>query len=311
MAIPSWVTINPLTGSGNKTVSITAQKNTGTVDRTFQLKVVTAGGITKIINIAQVAAQGYEWIKEPVWKRNFNNEGFAYQSTQAQIKNLPENYNVEAVEALVFSANGEEVSSAPTITRFSGEDLGMEIGMSIDSYDDVNKIATVTFSITITNYNTLLNWFDYKYNGSGSGEDPYYGTLDIYIGLGGIEGDTTNEVSLNIYEPALASEITLNPESADLALEDSVEFKANYIDMLGGTITFEPGVEMQNSDGAVYMDNWTGDTSSDPLNKNNNGTIKFYINANSEATAGTYRFEVTGKNNKGETYSAPGEVYIS
>lgn len=314
MAIPSWITVNPISGSGNKTVSITVQKNTGTTERTWALVVTTAGGVSKAISIIQKSAQGHlEWLQEPSWEVDFNKAGFAYQSNQAIIKNLPENFNVESVEAQVFSVNGEEDPTGPTITRFSGETMGMEIGMSIDSYDSTNKTANVTFSITITDYATLNKWFDYKYNGSGTDADPYYGTLGILIGLTGPDGELveTNEITLSIYEELVNSEITLSPESDYVTLEGSTDFEIDYADMLGGTITFNPGTEMQDSGGAVYMSGWTGDTSSDPTGKNNKGTIRFSINATSDAnTDKIYTFEVTGRNNKGQTYSATGEVYV-
>jgi hypothetical protein len=314
MAIPSWITVNPTSGSGNKTVSITVDKNIGTTERTWALVVRTAGGVAKAISIVQKAAQAHlEWLQEPLWEVDMDKANFAYLSTQAIIKNLPENFNVESVEAQVFSVNGEEDPTSPTITRFSGEEVGMEIGMSIDSYDSANKTANATFSITITNYTTLNNWFDIQANGSGTADDPYHGTLGILIGLTGPDGELveTNEITLSIYDEFINSEITLSPESQDLPLGDMVEFSVDYADMLGGTITFNPGPEMQNSDGAVYMDNWTGDTSSDPTGKNNSGTIRFYINAFPYASEGTYTFEIMGKNNKGQTYSVPGEVYVS
>ena len=53
MAIPSWITVNPISGSGNKTILITAQRNTEVSDRSFSLKVATAGGVTKEITITQ------------------------------------------------------------------------------------------------------------------------------------------------------------------------------------------------------------------------------------------------------------------
>lgn len=313
MTIPSWITVNPTSGSGNKTIQITVPKNTG-AERTWALVVRTAGGVSKPISIIQKSSQGHlEWLQEPLWEVDFNKAGFAYQGNQAIIKNLPENFNVESVEAQVFSVNEEEDPTGPTITRFSGEDVGMEIGMSIDSYDSTNKTANVTFSITITDYTTLSKWFDYKHNSSGTDADPYYGTLGILIGLTGPDGELveTNEITLSIYEEFINSEITLNPESQDLSLEDTVTFEVDYADMLGGTITFNPGTEMQDSEGEVYMDNWTGNTSSDPTGKNNSGTIIFTINASALASAGTYTFEVTGRNNKGQTYSVPGEVYVS
>ena len=314
MAIPSWITLSKLSGAGNDTVSITAQKNTGATDRSGIVTVVTAGGISKVISIVQKAAQAHlEWLQEPLWEVDMDKANFAYLSTQAIIKNLPENFNVESVEAQVFSVNGEEDPTGPTITRFSGENVGMEIGMSIDSYDGTNKTANVTFSITITDYTTLSKWFNIQANGSGTADDPYHGTLGILIGLTGPDGERveTNEIILSIYDEFINSEITLSPESQDLSLQDMVAFEVNYADMLGGSITFNPGTEMQNSEGEVYMDNWSGDTSSDPTGKNNSGTIRFYINASALASAGTYTFEVAGKNNRGQTYSVPGEVYVS
>lgn len=314
MAIPSWITVNPLTGSGNKTVSITAQKNTEASDRSGTITVVTAGGISKTISITQKGAQGHlEWLSQPLWEVNFEQQNFDYDSSQVQIKNLSDAYNLESVVADIFQVNGEEQSPSPTINHFDNEELGMEISMRIDSYDNANKIANVTFSLKITDYTLLQKWFDIQYNGSGTSDDPHYGTLTIQIMLSGLDGQEvySDYIDLSIYEQSLNSELTLNPESADLPLEDSVEFQVDYVDLLGGSITFNPGTEMQNSDGAVYMDDWTGDTSSDPLGKDNSGTITFYINSNSEASAGTYTFEITGRNSQGKTFSAPGEVYIS
>lgn len=315
MAIPSWITVNPLTGSGNKTVSITAQKNTEASDRSGTITVVTAGGISKTISITQKGAQGHlEWLSQPLWEVDFDRQGFSYDSSQVQIKNLSESYNLESVTADIFQINGEEQSPTPTINHFDNEILGMEISMRIDSYDNANKIANVTFSLEITDYALLQKWFDIQYNGSGTSDDPYCGTLTIDIGLSGLDGQEvwSDYVDLSIYEEALFSELTLSPESNDLPLEGSAEFSVDYVDMLGGTITFNPGTEMQNSDGAVYLGSWTGDTSSDPTGKNNSGTIRFSIHANSDAnTDKTYTFEITGKNNKGQTYSFPGEVYVS
>lgn len=53
MAIPSWITVNPLTGSGNKTVSITAEKNVSTIPRSGVVIVKTAGGLTDVIQVRQ------------------------------------------------------------------------------------------------------------------------------------------------------------------------------------------------------------------------------------------------------------------
>lgn len=313
MTIPSWITVNPTSGSGNKTIQITVPKNTG-AERTWALVVRTAGGVAKPISIIQKGAQGHlEQLSQPLWEVNFEQQNYDYDSSQVQIKNLSDAYNLESVVAEITYVNEEEQSPTLTINHFDNEKLGMEISMRIDSYDNANKIANVTFSLKITDYTLLQKWFDIQYNGSGTGDDPHYGTLSIQIMLSGLDGQEvySDYIDLSIYEQSLNSELTLNPESADLPLEDSVEFQVDYYDMLGGSITFNPGTEMQNSGGAVYMDGWTGDTSSDPLGKDNSGTITFYINSDSEASAGTYTFEITGRNSQGKTFSAPGEVYIS
>lgn len=313
MAKPDWITLSKSSGSGNDTVTVTAARNVGTAPRNGAIT-VRSGSISKIVTVSQEGSQGHlKWLSQPLWEDNFDQRGVSYDSSQVQIKNLSESYNLESVTADVFQINGEEVSPLPTINHFDNDSLGMEISMTIDSYDNVNKIANVTFSLKITDYALLQNWLDIQANGSGTVDNPFYTTLTIAIRLAGFDGQVVSSdyITLSVYEQAVNSELILNPESNDLPIEGSVEFEVYYADMLGGTITFNLGTEMQNSDGAVYMGNWIGDTSSDPLGKNNSGTIRFYINASGSASAGTYTFEVTGRNNKGQTYSAFGEVYVS
>ena len=114
MAIPSWITVNPISGTGNKTVLITAQKNTEATDRSGVITVVTAGGISKTISITQKGAQGHlEWLSQPLWEVNLEQSNYEYNSSQVQIKNLSDAYNLESVVADVFQVNGEEVSPSP------------------------------------------------------------------------------------------------------------------------------------------------------------------------------------------------------
>lgn len=313
MAKPDWITLSKSSGSGNDTVTVTAAKNTSTSARSGSIQ-VKSGSIIRTVSVSQEGSQGHlEWLSQPLWEVNFEQQNFDYDSSQVQIKNLSDAYNLESVVAEITHVNEEEQSPTLTINHFDNDNLGMEISMRIDSYDNANKIANVTFSLKIIDYALLQEWFDIQYNGSGTSDDPYHGTLTIQIMLSGLDGEEvySDYVELAIYEEALNSELTLNPESADLPLEDSVEFEVNYVDLFGGSVTFNPGTEMQNSDGAVYMDDWTGDTSTDPLGKNNSGTITFSIHTNSDASAGTYTFEITGRNSKGKTFSAPGEVYVS
>lgn len=471
MAIPSWITVNPSTGSGNKTISITAQRNTEVNARGFSLKVVTAGGVTKEITITQkseylavsgkgilckisilgaiftqlevtaitfgaymeftngdtikcgtltltkgsagsastgylkltsdnsyipstnlkgVYIQAYEgqeawvsgneitnikfdysgdvapfglvgnahgylarlsttkagfdvdipittdcaveykghtygtftitkrqdparWSGIPQFTTPIKQQGVVYTSSPVTVYNVPTNGTLEAY-CEITSINYEEPSPMPYIDATDSGDIGATLEVHPLVIDSANHSIKFEFKLTITDYSKFTSNVDATYNGSGTSDDPYYGTMCLNFGVKGLDGDYTwsgESNDITVYEEFINSELTLNPESQNLSLEDSVEFEINYTDMLGGTITFNPGTEMQDSNGAVSMDTWTGDTSSDPTGKNNSGTIRFSINTNSEASTGTYTFEITGRNNKGETYSATGEVYVS
>lgn len=471
MAIPSWITVNPLTGSGNKTVSITAQRNREVNARSFSLKVSTAGGVTKEITITQKseylavsgkgilceisilgaiftqlgvtaitfgaymeftngdtikcgtltltkgsagsASTGYlkltsdnsyihstrlkgvyiqaykgqkawvsgneitnikfdysgdvapfglvgnannhlatlsttkagfnvnipittdcvveyrghiygtftitkkqdpaRWSGIPQFAEAIRQQGVVYTSSPVTVYNVPTNGTLEAY-CEITSINSEEPSPMPYIDATDSGDIGATLEVYPLVTDSANHSIKFEFRLTITDYSKFTSNVDVTYNGSGTSDDPYYGTMCLNFGVNGLDGNYTwsgDSNDINVYEELVNSEITLNPESQDLSLEDAVAFEVNYANMLGGTITFNPGTEMQDSGGAVYMSDWTGDTSSDPTGKNNSGTIRFFVNTTSDATTDqTYTFEVTGRNNKGETYSATGEVYV-
>lgn len=472
MAIPSWITVNPLTGSGNKTVSITAQRNREVNARSFSLKVSTAGGVTKEITITQKseylavsgkgilceisilgaiftqlgvtaitfgaymeftngdtikcgtltltkgsagsASTGYlkltsdnsyihstrlkgvyiqaykgqkawvsgneitnikfdysgdvapfglvgnannhlatlsttkagfnvnipittdcvveyrghiygtftitkkqdpaRWSGIPQFAEAIRQQGVVYTSSPVTVYNVPTNGTLEAY-CEITSINSEEPSPMPYIDATDSGDIGATLEVYPLVIDSANHSIKFEFRLTITDYSKFTSNVDVTYNGSGTSDDPYYGTMCLNFGVNGLDGNYTwsgDSNDINVYEELVNSEITLNPESQDLSLEDAVAFEVNYANMLGGTITFNPGTEMQDSGGAVYMSDWTGDTSSDPTGKNNSGTIRFFVNTTSDATTDqTYTFEVTGRNNKGQTYSATGEVYVS
>lgn len=471
MAIPSWITVNPLTGSGNKTVSITAQRNTEVNARSFSLKAVTAGGVTKEITITQkskylavsgkgilckisilgaiftqlgvtaitfgaymeftngdtiecgtltlikgsagsastgylrlasdsgyipstrlkgVYIQAYEgqeawvsgneitnikfdysgeiapfglvgnkrnylailsttkagfnvdipittdcvveyrghtygtftitkrqdparWSGIPQFTTPIRQQGVAYTSSQVTVYNVPTNGTLEAY-CEITSINSEEPSPMPFIDATDSEDIGATLEVYPLVTDSANHSIKFEFRLTITDYSKFTSNVDVTYNGSGTSDDPHYGTMCLNFGVKGLDGNYTwsgDSNDITVYEKLVNSEITLSPEGDNVTLEGSTDFEINYADMLGGTITFNPGTEMQGSEGAVYMSGWTGDTFSDPTGKNNSGTIRFSINATSEATTDKiYTFEVTGRNNKGQTYSATGEVYV-
>lgn len=214
----------------------------------------------------------------------------------------------------ITSINSEEPSPMPYIDATDNGDIGATLEVYPLVTDSANHSIRFEFRLTITDYSKFTSNVDVTYNGSGTSDDPHYGTMCLNFGVKGLDGNYTwsgDSNDINVYEELVNSEITLSPEGDYVTLEGSAEFEINYADMLGGTITFNPGTEMQDSEGAVYMSDWTGDTSSDPTGKNNRGTIRFSVNATSDATTNkTYTFEVTGRNNKGQTYSAPGEVYV-
>ena len=53
MAKPSWITLSKLSGTGNDTVIITAEKNTSTIPRSGVVIVKTAGGLIDVIQVRQ------------------------------------------------------------------------------------------------------------------------------------------------------------------------------------------------------------------------------------------------------------------
>lgn len=471
MAIPSWITVNPISGSGNKTILITAQRNKEVNDRGFSLKVATAGGVTKEITITQkseylavsgkgilceisilgaiftllgvtaitfgaymeftngdtiecgtltlikgsagsastgylrlasdssyipstrlkgVYIQAYEgqeawvsgneitnikfdysgdvapfglvgnahnylatlsttkagfdvnipittncvveyrghtygtftitkkqdparWSGIPQFTVPIRQQGVAYTSSPVTVYNVPTNGTLEAY-CEIISINSEEPSPMPYIDATDSGDIGATLEVYPLVTNSANHSIKFEFRLTITDYSKFTSNVDVTYNGSGTSDDPHYGTMCLNFGVKGLDGNYTwsgDSNDITVYEELVNSEITLSPESDYVTLEGSTDFEITYADMLGETITFNPGTEMQGSEGAVYMSGWAGDTFSDPTGKNNSGTIRFSINATSEATTGkTYTFEVTGRNNKGQTYSATGEVYV-
>lgn len=53
MAKPSWITLSKLSGTGNDTVIITAEKNVSTIPRSGVVIVKTAGGLIDVIQVRQ------------------------------------------------------------------------------------------------------------------------------------------------------------------------------------------------------------------------------------------------------------------
>lgn len=53
MAKPSWITLSKLSGTGNDTVIITAEKNVSTIPRSGVVIVKTAGGLIDVIQVEQ------------------------------------------------------------------------------------------------------------------------------------------------------------------------------------------------------------------------------------------------------------------
>lgn len=53
MAKPSWVTCSPSSGTGSKSVSVTASKNTGNSVRRGRITIKTTSGLTKEVSVSQ------------------------------------------------------------------------------------------------------------------------------------------------------------------------------------------------------------------------------------------------------------------
>ena len=301
----------PTSGTGNATVRIISQKNTSTTSRSQSFTIVSGTGIRRTITVNQEGAKSLpsEWLINPIPSKNFK-RGTISVSAVVSLKNV---LNAQFGKPLsltnsIYSVNGEESGETYDITTW-GFSFSSTIA-SIQTNEDGGN--TVTASITLNLDRPQA--YEAAVGDTAYSTDEYgpYSSFIVSVGVQGMDGNYAYaDWDITVYQEALnrgtGGEITLSPEVGNLGIEGSCTFDVTYTDIIPDTIHFVPGPEMENSNGAVYLDTWTPPSGSDPAS----GSFSFTIASNSEATTESYSFDVTGNDVEGTTYTASGSADIA
>lgn len=301
----------PTSGTGNATVRIISQKNTSTTSRSQSFTIVSGTGIRRTITVNQEGAKSLplEWVTNPIPSKNFK-RGTISVSAVVSLKNVQNAQFGKPLSLInsIYSVNGEESGETYDITTW-GFSLSSTIG-SVQTNADGGNTVTANINLNLDNpqaYEAAIGDTAYSTDEYGP-----YSSFIVSIGVQGMDGDYAYaDWDITVYQEALnrgtGGEITLSPESGSMGIESSCTFDVTYSDIIPDTIHFIPGPEMENSEGAVYLDTWTPPSGSDPAS----GSFSFTIASNSEATTESYSFEVTGRDVEGTTYTASGSVDIA
>ena len=302
---------SPTSGTGNATVRIISQKNTSTTPRSQSFTVVSSTGIRRTITINQEGAKSLplEWVTNPIPSKNFK-RGNTSVSAIVSLKNVS---NAQFGKPLsltgeIYSVNGEESGETYDITTW-----GFSFSSTIASIQ-TNADGANTVSASINLNLDRPQAYEAAVGDTAYSTDEYgpYSSFIVSIGVQGIDGNYGYvDWDITVYQEALnrgtGGEITLSPEVGNLGVESSCTFDVTYTEIIPDTIHFVPGPEMENSNGAVYLDTWTPPSGSDPAS----GSFSFTIASNSEATTESYSFNVTGNDVEGTTYTASGSADIA
>ena len=301
----------PTSGTGNATVRIISQKNTSTTSRSQSFTVVSSTGIRRTITVNQEGAKSLplEWLINPIPSKNFK-RGTISVSAVVSLKNVQ---NAQFGKPLsltgeIYSVNGEESGETYDITTW-GFSFSSTIA-SIQTNADGGNTVTANINLNLDRpqaYEAAVGDTAYSTDEYGP-----YSSFIVSIGVQGMDGNYGYvDWDITVYQEALnrgtGGEITLSPEVGNLGIEDSCTFDVTYTEIIPDTIHFVPGPEMENSNGAVYLDTWTPPSGSDPAS----GSFSFTIASNSEATTESYSFDVTGNDVEGTTYTASGSADIA
>ena len=301
----------PTSGTGNATVRIISQKNTSTTSRSQSFTVVSGTGIRRTITVNQEGAKSLplEWLINPIPSKNFK-RGTISVSAIVSLKNVPNAQFGKPLSLInsIYSVNGEESGETYDITTW-----GFSLSSTIASVQ-TNADGGNTVSASITLNLDRPQAYEAAIGDTAYSTDEYgpYSSFIVSIGVQGMDGNYEYaDWDITVYQEALnrgtGGEITLSPEVGNLGVESSCTFDVTYADIIPDTIHFVPGPEMENSNGAVYLDTWTPPSGSDPAS----GSFSFTIASNSEATTESYSFDVTGRDVEGNTYTASGSVDIA
>lgn len=302
---------SPTSGTGNATIRIISQKNTSTTSRSQSFTIVSGTGIRRTITVNQEGAKSLplEWLINPIPSKNFK-RGTTGVSAVVSLKNV---LNAQFGKPLslrgeIYSINGEESGETYDITTW-GFSFSSTIASIQTNADGGN---TVSASITLNLDNPQA--YEAAVGDTAYSTDEYgpYSSFIVSVGVQGMDGNYEYaDWDITVYQEALnrgtGGEITLSPEVGNLGVESSCTFDVTYTDIIPDTIHFVPGPEMENSNGAVYLDTWTPPSGSDPAS----GSFSFTIASNSEATTESYSFDVTGNDVEGTTYTASGSADIA
>ena len=302
---------SPTSGTGNATVRIISQKNTSTTPRSQSFTVVSSTGIRRTITVNQEGAKSLplEWVTNPIPSKNFK-RGNTSVSAIVSLKNVS---NAQFGKPLsltgeIYSVNGEESGETYDITTW-----GFSFSSTIASIQ-TNADGGNTVSASINLNLDRPQAYEAAVGDTAYSTDEYgpYSSFIVSIGVQGMDGNYGYvDWDITVYQEALnrgtGGEITLSPEVGNLGVESSCTFDVTYTEIIPDTIHFVPGPEMENSNGAVYLDTWTPPSGSDPAS----GSFSFTIASNSEATTESYSFDVTGNDVEGTTYTASGSADIA
>lgn len=301
----------PTSGTGNATVRIISQKNTSTTSRSQSFTIVSGTGIRRTITVNQEGAKSLplEWLINPIPSKNFK-RGTISVSAVVSLKNV---LNAQFGKPLsltnsIYSVNGEESGETYDITTW-GFSFSSTIA-SIQTNADGGNTVTANINLNLDRpqaYEAAIGDTAYSTDEYGP-----YSSFIVSVGVQGMDGNYASvDWDITVYQEALnrgtGGEITLSPEVGNLGIESSCTFDVTYTDIIPDTIHFVPGPEMENSNGAVYLDTWTPPSGSDPAS----GSFSFTIASNSEATTESYSFNVTGNDVEGTTYTASGSADIA
>lgn len=302
---------SPTSGTGNATIRIISQKNTSTTSRSQSFTIVSGTGIRRTITVNQEGAKSLplEWLINPIPSKNFK-RGTTGVSAVVSLKNV---LNAQFGKPLslrgeIYSVNGEESGETYDITTW-GFSFSSTIA-SIQTNADGGNTVSASINLNLDNpqaYEAAVGDTAYSTDEYGP-----YSSFIVSIGVQGMDGNYVYaDWDITVYQEALnrgtGGEITLSPEVGNLGVESSCTFDVTYTDIIPDTIHFVPGPEMENSNGAVYLDTWTPPSGSDPAS----GSFSFTIASNSEATTESYSFSITGNDVEGTTYTASGSADIA
>lgn len=302
---------SPTSGTGNATIRIISQQNTSTTSRSQSFTIVSGTGIRRTITVNQEGAKSLplEWLINPIPSKNFK-RGTTGVSAVVSLKNV---LNAQFGKPLslrgeIYSVNGEESGETYDITTW-GFSFSSTIA-SIQTNADGGNTVSASINLNLDNpqaYEAAVGDTAYSTDEYGP-----YSSFIVSVGVQGMDGNYEYvDWDITVYQEALnrgtGGEITLSPEVGNLGVEDSCTFDVTYTDIIPDTIHFVPGPEMENSNGAVYLDTWTPPSGSDPAS----GSFSFTIASNSEATTESYSFDVTGNDVEGTTYTASGSADIA